>query len=118
MAERLRLLMASPSWRAARRGARGPGAIHTDWVNDRIQSGPVPPRRPRFGRPQQAVRKGLLRVLKPVTVHQRLVDGELLKAVEAVDASVQALALSHAAALRRIEELSAEVRRLRDQDGS
>ncbi|MCW3064693.1 MAG: hypothetical protein JWN32_1865, partial [Solirubrobacterales bacterium] len=66
--------------------------------------------------PQRAARKSLLRVLKPVTVHQRLVDGELLKGLEAVDASVQALALSHAAALRRIEELSAELRRLGDDD--
>jgi glycosyltransferase involved in cell wall biosynthesis len=114
MLDRLRLVLASPAWRAARRGSRGLGALYTDWVAERIQSGPVPPRRARFGAAQRAARKSLLRVVKPVTVHQRLVDAELLKAVQAVDASVQALAFSHAAALRRIEELSAELAELRD----
>jgi glycosyltransferase involved in cell wall biosynthesis len=115
MAERLQLVMASPAWRSARRGARRCGPIYTDWVTDLIRSGPAAPgRRPRFGAPQRAARRGLLRLLKPVTVHERLVTGELLKAIEKVDANVQSLALSQAAAMRRIEELQAELRELRD----
>lgn len=110
MAARLRLLMAAPLRRSGRTGANGFGALHTDWVADRIRTGPAGASR--VSGPQRTARKGLLRLLKPITVHQRLIDGELLKGLEGVDASVQALALSHAAALRRIEELSAEVRRL------
>ena len=114
MADRLRLVMASPAWRSARRGARRSGPIYTEWVNDLIRSGPVPPAsRPRFGAAQRAARKGLLRVLKPVTVHERMVADELLKAIETVDANVQSLAASHEAALRRIEELKAELSELR-----
>ena len=114
MAERLRVVMASPAWRSAGRGARRSGRVYTDWVSDLIRSGPVPPgRRPRFGAAQRAARKGLLRVMKPVTVHERMVDGELLRAIEKLDANLQSLELSHSAALRRIEELQAEVLELR-----
>jgi chaperonin cofactor prefoldin len=42
-----------------------------------------------------------------------MVADELLKAIETVDANVQSLAVSHEAALRRIEELKAELRELR-----
>jgi glycosyltransferase involved in cell wall biosynthesis len=114
MAARLQRVLASPAWRSRRRGAGRPGPLYTEWVGDLIRSGPVPPGlRPRFGTPQRAARKGLLRLLKPVVVHESLVDRELLKAIEKVDANLQSLSLSHAAALRRIEELQGEVRRLR-----
>ena len=112
MAARLRLLMATPALRAGRASGKTFGALQTDWVAERISSGPIAPR-PRFGKAQLAARKSLLRLMKPVTVHQRLVDGELLKGIEAVDGSVQALAISHAAALRQIDELRAEIERLR-----
>ncbi len=114
MAERLRVVMASPTWRSAARGRRRAGRVYTDWVSDLIRSGPVPPgRRPRFGRAQRAARKGLLRVMRPLTAHERIVDGELLRAIEKLDANLQSLELSHSAALRRIEELQAEVLELR-----
>ena len=112
MATRLRLLMATPALRAGRASGKTFGALQTDWVAERISSGPIAPR-PRFGRAQLAARRSLLRLMKPVTVHQRLVDGELLKGIEAIDGSVQALAISHAAALRQIDELRAEIERLR-----
>jgi glycosyltransferase involved in cell wall biosynthesis len=113
MAERLKLVMASPGWRSGARGVRRPGPVYTARAGEPIRTGPVPPgRRARFGAPQRAARKGLLRLLKPVTVHQRMVDGELLKAIEKVDGDLQSLALAHASALRRIEELEAEVQRL------
>jgi len=76
--------------------ARSRGASHrlptpTDRISDLIHSGPVPPGRSRFGAPQRAARRALLRLLKPVTVHQGLVDQELLNALEALRARVQTL---------------------------
>jgi glycosyltransferase involved in cell wall biosynthesis len=119
MAARLRRVLASPAWRSSRRGAGRPGPLYTDWVNQLIRSGPTPPGvRPRFGAPQRAARRGLLRMLKPVVVHEGLVDRELLKAIEKVDANLRALSASHAAALRQIEELQGEVRRLSGENGT
>ncbi len=114
MADRLKLLLASPGWRSGRDGGRHSGPIHTGWVSELIRSGPVPPGgRTRFGATQQAARMGLLRLLKPITVHERMVDGELLKAIEKTNANLQALTLSHADALKRIAELQDELRELR-----
>jgi hypothetical protein len=59
----------------------------------------VPPGAPRFGAPQRFARKGLLRLLKPVTVHERLVAAELLEAIESLES--------------RVAELEAELRRAR-----
>ena len=115
MAARLRLLMATPALRTGRSAGKTFGALQTDWVAERIVSGPIAPR-PRFGRAQSSARRALLRLLRPVTVHQRLVDGELLKGIQAVDGSVQALAISHAAALRQIDELRAELETLRKSE--
>lgn len=116
MAARLRRVLASPVWESGRRGGGRPGPLDTEWVNELIRSGPIPPGvRPRFGAPQKAARKGLLRALKPLVVHERLVDRELLKAIEQVDANLQSLSTAHTAALRRIEELQGEVRRLQGE---
>ncbi len=114
MADRLQLVLGSPAWRSRRRGGRGSGLVHTERVSDLLRSGPAGRRRPRFGAPQAAARKGLLRLMKPFTAHQRMVDGELLRAIESIDASVESLAQSQAAALRRIEQLGAELRELRN----
>jgi glycosyltransferase involved in cell wall biosynthesis len=111
--ERLELVMSAPGWRSRGRRRHAEGS-RTDAAGDRIREGPVPPPRQRFGAPQRAARKGLLRLLKPVTVHQRLVDDELVRAIEAVDASVNSLMVSQAIALRRIEHLQAELRRLQE----
>lgn len=109
IAKRLNLLTASPPrHQAARRGS-----IYTEWVSQMIRSGPVPPRRPRFGSLQLAARRAMLRALKPITVHQSLVDAELLKAIQAIDARVQSLAEDHARALRTIAQLEAELRQRR-----
>jgi glycosyltransferase involved in cell wall biosynthesis len=117
MANRLRLVMTSSAWRSARRGARHPGHVSTDRVSELIRNGPAPPgRRPRFGIAQRAARKGLLRLVKPVSVHERLVTGELLKAIETMDANMESLVLSQTVARRRIEELETEVRELRGSD--
>jgi glycosyltransferase involved in cell wall biosynthesis len=110
MVARLEAVMSSPAWRLARRGAGRPGPVFTDWVSELIRSGPVPPGgRARFGGAQVRARRGLLRVLKPLAVHERMVDSELLRAIEKLDANLRELSQSHAAALRRIEELEGEL---------
>lgn len=113
MAERLRLILASPARSSRPRNATSVAPIRTDRVAGLICSGLVPagPRH-RSGATRRAARKGLLRLLKPVTIHEQIVDGELLKAIVSLDANVQSLAINHAAALRRIEELQGELRDL------
>jgi glycosyltransferase involved in cell wall biosynthesis len=111
MAKRLKVLLTSPGWRSGRHGGRRKGQIYTDWVAGLIDSGPVPPGgEQRFGAAQRAARKGLLRLLKPLTVHERTVDGELLKAIDKLDANMQALSVAHAEAIHRIAELEEELR--------
>ncbi len=68
------------------RAPRGPG--HDDGVARLIRSGPVPPARPRFGAPQRAARKLLLRLLKPVTIHERRVSEQLLHRIEQLEREV------------------------------
>ncbi len=105
MRERLELVQASRP------------AIDTARAAELIGSGPVPPGRPRFGRPQQLARSGLLRLMKPVAVHERLVAGELLRAIEALEAEVRSLSAARVDADRRIAELEAELRELRTRSG-
>jgi hypothetical protein len=52
-------------------------------------------------------------VLKPLTVHQRLVDSEVLEAIETLDEAVQSLSLAQTQALRRLDRLEAQLRELR-----
>ena len=52
-------------------------------------------------------------MLKPLAVHERMIDSELLRAIEKLDGNLQSLALAHSAALRQIEELQAELLELR-----
>lgn len=73
----------------------------------RVDGGPAARASP--GRARGAARGALLRALRPYSVHQRLVDQELLRALRSLDERVRALATGQAA-------LAAELRR-RDQDG-
>jgi glycosyltransferase involved in cell wall biosynthesis len=111
MAERLGVLAASG---VAARATRS-GRFATSRAGDLIRSGPVAPGRLRFGAPQRAARTGLLRLLKPVTVHQRMVGSELLTAIAALEARVQSLSLAQRGAARRIERLEADLRKLRGE---
>jgi hypothetical protein len=117
MAQRLRQVLSSPTWRSAQRGFGRPGRLYTEWVGDLIRSGPVPPGTPRFGSAQRAARRGLLRLLKPLAVHERRIDTELLKAIQKLDANVRSLSLSNTKALRRIEALHGELLELRGELG-
>ncbi len=86
MVKRLTLLSTD---RGSRRGRRD-RPDHGD-VAELIRSGPVAPGRPRFGAPQRAARKALLRLLKPVTVHERHVDEQLLSRIEELESEVSDL---------------------------
>ena len=115
LADRLSLLRTSAATRA-----RPPySGIQTEWASGLIRSGPVPPGQVRFGPPQRLLRRALLRVAKPVTVHQHLVDAELLRTIQDLDANVSdlaadlgALATAHAEAGERLERVGARVAEL------
>jgi len=89
---------------SARTGAGTPALVHGELVRTsrRILTGPVPPSRTRFGKLQQFMRRLVLRLIKPFTVHERIVDGELVRAIAAVG---DGLAGAH----MRIDELSRRV---------
>jgi len=59
-------------------------------VRRRLTSGPKAA--PFLGGPRSAAREALLRVLRPYTVHQRLVDEELLRALRSLDERLLGLA--------------------------
>ena len=86
MVKRLTVLSASSPPRRRPRGAS-----HDDSVAQLIRSGPEPPIRPRFGAPQRAARKLLLRLLKPVTIHERRVSEQLLQRIEQLEREVNDL---------------------------
>ncbi len=96
------------------------GAFDPRPIHERIARGPQTPDRYRFGAPQRAARKALLRGLKPLSVHEKSIDNDLLRSLEAVDRAVQTLAQSHGLALgrladdpARIDDLAGQVDRLR-----
>ena len=108
--ERLRRILTSPQWHSAQRT----GPLYTDWVDDLIRSGPIPPPAGlRFESGRRAARKGLLRLLKPLAVHERMIDSELLSAIEKLDGNLQSLAVAHSAALRQIDEMDRQLQQLR-----
>jgi glycosyltransferase involved in cell wall biosynthesis/SAM-dependent methyltransferase len=67
-----------------------PGQFDPEPLRERVEHGPLTPRSTRFGAPQRAARKALLRALKPYTAHETSVDKALIRGVEAVDTGVQA----------------------------
>ena len=117
MADRLARVTAGFGVPAAR--GHDLGAFDPQPIRERIARGPHTPDRFRFGAPQRAARKALLRGLKPFAVHEKAVDNDLLRSVEAVDRAVQTLAQTQAAAARRevsqerIDDLVGQVDRLR-----
>jgi hypothetical protein len=108
--ERLQRILASPQ----RHSSQRTGPLYTEWVDDLISSGPVrPPAGARFGSSRHAARKGLLRLLKPLAVHERMIDSELLRAIEKLDGNLQSLTVAHRAALRQIDEMDRQLQQLR-----
>ena len=93
MAQRLSVLADAPRPDGPRpgvprlRNGRRPTA-QPSRAGELIASGPLPPGRSSFGAPQRLARRVLLRLLKPVTVHQRLVGEELLRRIERLEAEL------------------------------
>ena len=93
-----------PVTRSTSRGA----TFDPEPLRARIERGPLSPRASRFGAPQRAARRALLRALKPFTAFERGVDGEIVRGIEAVDGGVQVTNL-------RIDDLADQVDELRLQ---
>lgn len=89
---------------SVRSGAGASALVHGELAHTsrRIRSGPAPTGRVRFGRAQRFARRLVLRLIKPFTVHERIVDEELVRAIAAVG---DGLAGAHI----RIDELSRRV---------
>jgi glycosyltransferase involved in cell wall biosynthesis len=86
--------------------ARRPRIADTRRVAARIREGPGPANPHRFARAREAARRGLLRLLRPYTAHQQMVDNEILSAIHTLDGGLQSLAQSTS----QLERLLAEVR--------
>jgi len=70
----------------ARAIAGAPALVHGELArtSHRIRSGPAPAKGARFGRPQRWMRAIVLRLIKPFTVHERIVDEEMVRAIAAL----------------------------------
>jgi hypothetical protein len=105
MAERLARLLGMPH------GGDGAGPpVHVAAVADRIRTGPAVPAAgaTRLSRARAMARTALLRALRPYSVHQRLVDEELVRLVRTLDERVGGIAAAQSS-------LAAELARLRDE---
>jgi glycosyltransferase involved in cell wall biosynthesis/SAM-dependent methyltransferase len=77
MAERLAHLPRLGGGLSPRAATRADGDASR--IARRVRYGPVPTREPRFGRAQRLARRAILRLMKPFTAHQRMVDEDLLR---------------------------------------
>jgi glycosyltransferase involved in cell wall biosynthesis/SAM-dependent methyltransferase len=104
--------------------ARLPSLVDTTGLSRRVETGPVLPKRSRFGAPQRAARKAVLRVMKPFTAHEQMVDRELVGKLSTLDQKVGALANTlgdsrgkiewlESEAVNRLDDLTAQVDELR-----
>jgi hypothetical protein len=92
-------------------GAGGGGAIEEIELGDlraRLRAGP-----PAGGGVRAGARRALLRALRPYSVHQRLLDEEIVRAVRTLDERVRGIAAAQRALAAEVREL----RRVEDGDG-
>jgi SAM-dependent methyltransferase len=82
LAQRLALISRSQKGLGGASGALVSGELER--ASARIRSGPSLPGQSRFGSLQRAARRLVLRVIKPFTVHQRMVDEELVRSIAAI----------------------------------
>jgi hypothetical protein len=99
MAERLARVLGAPRGRDG-----GIEAVDLADAERRVRSGPAPGA---VAGLRGSARAALLRALRPYTVHQRLVDEEILRVLRTLDERVRSVAAAQAT-------LAAELRRLRD----
>jgi glycosyltransferase involved in cell wall biosynthesis len=85
----------------ARSAAAAPALVYGELARTgrRIRSGPPPANRPGFGKLQLLMRRVVLRLIKPFTAHERIIDEELVRTVAALG---DGLAGAH----MRIDELA------------
>jgi hypothetical protein len=85
----------------ARAAAAAPALVYGELARTgrRIQHGPPPANQPGFGKLQLLMRRVVLRLIKPFTVHERIIDEELVRTVAALG---DGLAGAH----MRIDELA------------
>ena len=105
MATRLRTATRAPARR--RPSAAVPPVADTMRVAERVRNGPPPPSPARFAKARNTFRELVLRVIKPFTVHQRLVDLELLRAIHQLDEGLRGVAARQAETDQVIGELHA-----------
>jgi hypothetical protein len=101
MAQRLARMLTTPH---ARDGA-APDALDLSAVERRLRGGPSGAA---GGGLRGSARAALLRALRPYTVHQRLVDDEIVRAMRTLDERVRGIAAAQTT-------LVAELRRMRDE---
>jgi hypothetical protein len=103
MADRLARILSLPA-----DGGGRVAALDLDGVRTRMASGPqAAPGADRGAR--AAVRDAALRAMRPYTVHQRLVDEELLRALTTIDERVRGLAAGQQALAAELARLRREV---------
>ncbi len=107
MARRLDLVEGWMGSSPRARGGRRPRIADTSRVAERVRRGPVDAGPPsRAAQAKLAARRGMLRVIKPFTVHQERVDNEILTAIATLDSGLQSLAANQA----QLQRLLAETR--------
>jgi hypothetical protein len=103
MADRLARILSLPA-----DGGGRVEALDLDGVRTRMATGPqAAPGADRGAR--AAVRDAALRAMRPYTVHQRLVDEELLRALTTIDERVRGLAAGQQALAAELARLRREV---------
>ena len=103
MADRLARVLTLPH-----DGRGRPAAADLEGVRERMATGPKAAPGADRG-PRGAVRDAALRAMRPYTVHQRLVDQELLRALQTIDERVRGLAAGQQALAAELARLRREV---------
>jgi glycosyltransferase involved in cell wall biosynthesis len=108
MARRLVRIQERWGLRAAGLARDSRGIVDSVRVARRISRGPEPAFGKRLAGPRNALREAVLRIIKPYSAFQRNVDEELLRAIQALDNGIQALAAGQAQLRPQVQRLIAE----------
>ncbi|TMK98959.1 MAG: methyltransferase domain-containing protein [Actinobacteria bacterium] len=106
MAQRLQRIAAG--YPLSRR-TRLPSSFDVDRISSRVEAGPSRRARSRLGGPQRAARKAVLRLMKPYTAHQQMIDRELVRSMGTVDQKLSALLSTLGDARSKLDVLGAHV---------
>ena len=105
----------------SRKGIAGPaGALVSGELGRagaRIRTGPSLPGKSRFGGLQRAARRLVLRLIKPFTIHQRMIDEELVRSIAAISDGLAGAHVRLDQLAPRTEDLVEQVDELRFDTG-